>query len=559
MSDLRTFILHKIELMRRAILFPLFLFTLICTLFSCMKSEHVDLIIHNGTIHSVDGEMNTFEAMAIKDGKVVELGPEREILNHYSADEFIDLQKRHVYPGLTDAHGHILSYALMKLSVNLFGATSLDDVIQRTIDYQKMHNREFVVGRGWDQSLWGQEALPTNKELNEAFPNVPVCLVRVDGHAMIANQKALEMAKIDASTVVEGGVVAVKNGQPTGLLIDNAMELMNEIIPDFSDEEMLATMNEIQQNLLEYGIVGVHEAGIRNKQLPLIKKWVESGDLKINLYGMLSHEDDNMDLAKKGPFTWGSFDVRSFKLYADGALGSHGALLKEPYHDEHDNLGILTTPIDDMENLAQFCLEYGFQLNSHAIGDSANKILLDVYQVAHQENPDHRWRIEHAQVVDQKDFELFAQYGVLPSVQPTHAVTDQRWAETRLGKERLEGAYAYQTLLNQTQMLLLGTDFPVEQINPFLTVHAAVQRKNQDNFPEEGFLNKEAISLEDCIRGMTIWPAVGSFAENERGSLEQGKEATFVVLDKPISAEKEFIENFALLTVIRGEKVLNQL
>ncbi|CAN0256512.1 unnamed protein product, partial [Chrysoparadoxa australica] len=205
-----------------------------------------------------------------------------------------------------------------------------------------------------------------------------------------------------------GGLVQVKNGQPTGLHVDNAMELMNAIIPDFTDEEMIATMNGIQDDLLGYGIVGVHEAGIRNKQLPLMKKWVESGDLKINIYGMLSHEDDNLELAKKGPFTWGNLKVNSFKLYADGALGSHGALLKEPYHDEHDNLGILTTPIDDMDNLAQFCLEYGFQLNSHAIGDSANKLLLDIYKVAHEENPDHRWRIEHAQVVDPVDFELFS-------------------------------------------------------------------------------------------------------------------------------------------------------
>jgi predicted amidohydrolase YtcJ len=523
-----------------------------------MKGQSADLIVHNAVIHSMDENMTTYEAMAIKDGKIIELGPERQILNKYASDNIVDAQKKNIYPGLTDGHGHILGLADMMLSVTLFGCTSMDELIETTKKYQEKKNRVFILGRGWDQSLWGQDALPTNDQLNIHFPNTPVCLYRVDGHALLANDAALKMAGITASSQFDGGRVALKNGQPTGLLVDNAMEVMADIIPAYTDEEMLEKMNLIQDELLGYGITGVHEAGIPNKQLHLFEKWVES-DLKIDLYGMLMPDEANLDLIKKkGKFSFGSVTINSIKMYADGALGSRGALLKKEYSDEHDHFGLLATPLDEMKNLAQFCLEYDYQLNAHAIGDSANKILLDIFQVAHAEKPDHRWRIEHAQIVDPADFSMFSQNGILPSVQPTHAVSDQRWAEKRLGKERLTGAYAYQTLLKETGILILGTDFPVEQTNPFLTIHAATARKDQKNFPNNGFLANESISIEDCLKGMTIWPAIGSFQEKTKGSLEVGKEATFVMLNKGIKASDTFVENHSLWTVIRGESVLDQ-
>lgn len=538
---------------------PIFL-CLVLVFSSCMKGEQADMIIHNAQIHTIDDQMHVYEAMAIKDGKILELGPERQILNKYRADEVIDANKGAIYPGLVDGHGHILGLADMNLSVNLFFSPSMDDLVKRIQKYQDEYNRDFVIGRGWDQSLWGTNELPTNDTLNALYPDIPVVLSRVDGHALLVNQAAIDRAGITKETKVEGGSILQKDGKLTGVLVDNAMLLIDSIAPRYAEEEMLAQFNAVQEQLLGYGIIEVHEAGIGNEYLPLFEKWSASGQMKINVYGMLSPDSANLKLIKEqGHFNYGeTFAARSIKMYVDGALGSRGALLKEEYSDDHGNVGLLLTPMEDMKNIAQFCLEHDFQLNSHAIGDSANKLLLNLYKVAHAENPDHRWRIEHAQIVDPADIPLFSQHGILPSVQPTHATTDRRWVHERLGEHRMEGAYAYQSLLNETGMLILGTDFPVERTNPFLTIQAAVARQDDNNEPDEGFLNNEAISLNDCLRGMTIWPAIGRFNEKNAGSLEVGKEATFVWLQRPIAIEKEYQDNFSMMTVIRGEVVYRQ-
>lgn len=529
---------------------------LLLTTQSCMKGEHVDLIIHNAQIHSMDEKNTVYEAMAIRDGKVVELGPERQILNKYSYDESIDAGGKDVYPGLTDAHGHLLSYAKQKMSVELFGCKSMDELLFRTEKYQSKKKRKFIIGRGWDQSLWGETELPTNEKLNERFPDIPVCLYRVDGHALLANDAALKLAGFTADTKIDGGIVVTKDGKCTGLLVDNAIEPMEKYIPEFSTKELKSTLLEIQNELYQYGIIGVHEAGIQNKELMILKEMALDGSLQLEVYGMLLDSPENRAFVEKnGIQKWGNLYVRSFKMYGDGALGSRGALLKKPYSDQHDHHGVLTTPRDKMKDLAQFCLAHNYQLNSHAIGDSTNYLLLELYKMAQAENKDHRWRIEHAQVVDPKDFALFAEVGVYPSVQPTHAVSDQRWAEDRLGKDRMVGAYAYKTLLNRTGMLAIGTDFPVEQTNPFLTIHAAVQRKDGNNVPGAGFLKSEALTLEETLRGMTIWAALASFRETETGSLEKGKNATFSIFVKPVVSGANFQENFAQTVFINGKSV----
>lgn len=271
---------------------------------------------------------------------------------------------------------------------------------------------------------------------------------------------------------------------------------------------------------------------------------------------MLMPSSKNIDFAKKnGIYTYKNLLIRSFKVMGDGALGSRGALLKKPYTDQHNHLGVLTTSIEDMKMVAGICQETGYQMNTHAIGDSTNKILLDLYKRVYGKNRDHRWRIEHAQVIDPKDFDLFGKYAVFPSVQPTHAVSDQRWAEQRIGKERMSGAYAYKTLLDQFGMLAIGTDFPVEQTDPFLTIHAAVQRKNIDNVPASGFYSNEALTLDECLKGMTSWAAFASFQENEIGTLEKGKEATFAIFENPVASTSAFTANFAMYTFIKGKKV----
>jgi predicted amidohydrolase YtcJ len=520
-----------------------------------MKGQKVDLIIHNANIHVMDDAGSVHEAMAIRDGKVIEVGPERQILNKYRSDEDIDALGKDVYPGLTDAHGHLLMYANQKLGVDLTGAKSMDEVIYRCEKYFAKSSNKFIIGGGWDQSLWGNDSMPNNKKLSEVFKNIPVCLYRVDGHAALVNEFLFKKAKIKGSNV-DGGEVKMVNGVPTGLLLDNAMNFVSKLLPAYPSSQVKKAISEIQEELFQYGITGTHEAGIDFKHIKLFKSMISSGKLKLELYAMLMNSPENRAFAiKNGPYRFRNLSIRSFKVFADGSLGSRGALLKKPYTDDHHSHGLLLTSVHEMRNIAQFCLKHGYQMNTHGIGDSANALILDIYKNAFIRNPDHRFRIEHSQVIDPADFMKFSEYAVFPSVQPTHATSDQRWVENRLGKNRLQGAYAYKTLLRQYGMLAIGTDFPVESTNPFFTIHAAVQRKNPSNQPLNGFLSQESLSLDEVIRGMTIWAAFSSFQENELGSLEKGKRANFVIFDKPLESNPSFEQNYAWRTFIRGKMV----
>jgi hypothetical protein len=536
--------------------FILYLSSLLLIVSACYKGKSVDLVIHNAKVHTLVDNSEIAEAIAINDGKIVEIGPERQILNKYSAEEQIDAEGKDIYPGFTDAHGHILSYAKQLLSADLVGSRSMDEILVRLEKYQSKNNRKFIIGRGWDQSLWGTTEFPTNEQLNKLFPTTPVCLIRIDGHALLANDALLKLAGISSETTINGGIIHVKDGKCTGLLVDNAMNPIYALIPEFPKKEIIEAIKEIQEELYQYGITGVHEAGIEFKDISLFKELIDKHAFKLNLYAMLMPSDENIAFAKKnGIYTYKNLSIRSFKVMGDGALGSRGALLKQAYADEHNHHGVLTTSLDDMKRIADICESTGYQMNTHAIGDSTNKILLDLYERIFKVNRDHRWRIEHAQVIDPKDFELFSKYAVFPSVQPTHAVSDQRWAEQRIGRKRMIGAYAYKTLLNQFGMIAIGTDFPIELTDPFLTIHAAVQRTNIDNIPSGGFYINEALTLDECIKGMTSWAAFASFQENQLGTLEKGKDATFVIFENPVRTQPNFQPNFSSLTFIKGEKV----
>lgn len=530
--------------------------SLLLVLTSCFKGKSVDLIVHNANIHTMNEKGDVMEAMAIKDGKIVEVGPERQILNKYSAEEEIDAAGKDVYPGFTDCHGHILSYAKQMLSTDLVGSKSLEEMMIRVEKYQQKFNRKIIIGRGWDQSLWASKEFPDNEKLNKLFPKTPVCLTRIDGHALLANDAMLSLAGINSESKIEGGIIHVKSGKCTGLLVDNAMNPVYNLLPTFPEHEIIEAIGEIQTELLQYGITGIHEAGIEYSDIALFKKMIDKHDLDLNIYAMLMPSEKNIAFAKKnGIYTYKNLLIRSFKVIGDGALGSRGAFLKKPYSDLHNHHGVLTTKPEDMHRVSSICELTGYQMNTHAIGDSTNKILLELYKGINEVNKDHRWRIEHAQVIDPKDFDLFRKYGVFPSVQPTHAVSDQRWAEQRLGKQRMKGAYAYKTLLENFGMVAIGTDFPIELTDPFLTIHAAVQRKNSDNFPSGGFYSNEAISLEDCIKGMTIWAAFASFQEASLGSIEKDKDATFAIFENPVRSESNYKPNFASYTFIKGKKV----
>ncbi len=537
------------------IFFPLMLVLLT----SCMKGQHVDLIIHNAKVHTMDDQLSVEEAVAIRDGNIVEVGPERQILNKYSSDETIDALGKDVYPGFTDAHGHIFAYAIQKMSVDLVGCKSMNEVIYRCEKYLSLTGKKFIVGRGWDQTLFASKEMPNYKVLSDKFKNIPICLYRIDGHAALINEFLIKKARISECRAVNGGEVQLINGEPSGILLDNAMKLVEEYLPKFSESEWNEKILEVQQELFQYGVTGVHEAGIEYDQISVLKKLIDQNKLKLNIYAMLLPTEQNRSFArKKGPFSYQNLDIRSFKVYADGALGSRGALLKEKYADAVHTNGLLLTPISEIKDIADFCLQNGYQMNTHGIGDSAISIILNVCKDAYQLKKDHRFRVEHAQVVDPIDFQKFADYAVFPSVQPTHAVSDCRWVKDRIGTKRMRGAYACKSLLNQFGMLAIGTDFPVESINPFLTIHAAVQRKNKQNEPKGGFYMNEALSLDEVIKGMTIWAAFAEFKESKRGTIEKGKEATLVIFDKSVFSNQLFLQNFAWKTYIKGNLVYEQ-
>lgn len=528
-----------------------------------MKGESVDLVIHNARIHTMNEAGDVFEAIAIKDGKIVEVGPERQILNKYSADEYIDAGLKEIYPGLTDGHGHLLSYARMQLGVNLLGCKSYDEMILRIKKYQAKHKRKFIIGAGWDQSLWDEGSeLPTNHMLDSVFPNIPVALVRIDGHAMLVNDtllkssKVIELVNANPEKYTGGDFLYHEDGKPTGMIIDNAMKPIFELMPEYPQKELTKTMKGIQAELFSYGITGVHDAGLSSKDRKMIEKWVNQRVLKLNIYGMLLPDEENMVFAEKnGIYENKNLYIRSFKVYGDGAVGSRGAFMKEEYADRHGHFGHLTTPISEIQRVADFCERIGYQMNTHAIGDSTNRILLEMYSKVFTRNNDYRWRIEHAQHIDPNDFELLGASGAYASVQPTHATTDQRWAVTRLGEERMHGSYAYKTILEQCGLLVIGTDFPVEYPDPFRTIHSATNRKTTDNYPANGFLADEAITLEQCLKGMTLWAALGSFQEEKLGTLEAGKDATLVIFNDAIVERPTFKNNFANTVFIGGEKV----
>lgn len=526
---------------------------------SCFKGEKVDLIIHNARIHTMNDAGEIAEAMAIKDGKIIQVGPEREILNKYRSDQEINAGKRDVYPGLHDAHGHMLSYAKLKLTADLVGSSTYYEMLLRLEKFNDKFQPTFLVGRGWDQGVWGQSDLPDNQLLNERFPDVPVALTRIDGHAMLLNETALKLAGISAETQVDGGMVVLRDGQPTGIVLDHAIDLVSKHIPVPEKAELKRVILAIQDELFAYGITHVHEAGLTQDQFELLDELATDGLLKLNVYAMLFLNDANLAYAEElGDYSNKSLRMKSFKMLLDGALGSRGACLIHPYTDAPNEHGLLLTSYQEMRRLTKRALDLGYQVNAHCIGDSANRILLRYYDTLLASKVDHRWRIEHAQVLTKEDLAMFSRTEVIPSVQPTHAVSDQRWAEQRLGKDRMVYAYAYKKLLQERGILALGTDFPVESPNPFGTIHAATQRKSVDNEPENGFQLGDALTLEETMKGMTIWAAYSSFEENRLGSLEKGKEATLTIFEYPVASSRKYEPNGANTTVVKGEIVYRQ-
>lgn len=533
---------------------------LIFSILSCNSSKmKVDLIVTNATVYTVNDSFAIAESFAVKDGKFLAVGTTEEITAKYTSDQVWDVDGQVVYPGFNDAHCHFYGYGMNLMQyADLAGTTSQDSIYLKLQEHRKKTGGDWLLGRGWDQNLWPEKSFPDNQRLNELFPEVPVYLIRIDGHAAWCNRKALELAGITAQTKVDGGEVLLKNGQPSGVLIDNATELVSKLIPAASEELKTKALVEAQTNCLAVGLTSVTDCGLPKETILLMNSLQKKGQLKMRINAMMEPSEENFaHFLKSGPYKTDRLQVNTIKLYADGALGSRGAHLIEDYSDDPGNRGLLMNDASYFEAICQKAYEAGFQVATHCIGDGANRFILEIYSKFLKEKNDRRWRIEHAQIVDQNDVELFGKYSVIPSVQATHATSDMFWADERLGAERIKTAYAYQELLAQNGWLPNGTDFPIEDINPMKTFFASVARKNTEGLPVEGFQPENALTREQALRSMTIWAAKSGFEDTAKGSIEPGKLADFVVMDTDLMncCEDAMLLARILKTVLGGEVV----
>lgn len=541
----------------------LFSILLCAAVVSCKTNEQaegmepVELLVINAKAYTVDDAFNIVEAFAVKDGEIVATGTTEEITAKYSAENTIDAEGKTVLPGFIDAHAHFYGFGLQLQTVDLTGTKSFAEVVGRIVDFQKENNVDFIIGGGWDQNDWTNKEFPVKDTLDLLFPDTPVSITRIDGHALLANQAALDAAGITVNTPVEGGEIEVKNGKLTGILVDNPMGLIDAATPALTRQEQINALLDAQKVTFSYGLTTVNDAGIDRSVIELIDSLQQAGTLETRIYAMISNTSRNLDyyLGRK-PYKTDKLNVRSVKFYGDGALGSRGAALKEPYSDKPGHYGALLSPVSEFKATAARIAASEYQMNTHAIGDSANVMVLKTYDSLLADKPDRRWKVEHSQIIDPQDFHYFSK-NIIPSVQPTHATSDMYWAVDRLGEEREKGAYAFNRLLEEAGIIALGTDFPVEKVSPFLTFYAAVARKDLEGYPEGGYMMDQALSRQEALRGMTIWAAYSNFEEGEKGSLEAGKFADFIILDKNIMEvpENEIPEVKVLQTYLGGKKV----
>ena len=527
---------------------------------SCTQKEKVDLIVSGGSVYTVDKEFTVAEAFVVKDGKIVAVGSSQKILDKYDSENLIDAEGKFVYPGFNDAHCHFNGYAVNLMQyADLRGTKSPEEIYKLLKEHHDKFGGEWILGRSWDQNDWEDTSFPDKSKLDELFPEIPVYLIRVDGHAGWCNSKALELAGISADTKVQGGEVLVKNGEPSGVLIDNAMGFVSMLIPGITQDQQEKGLLEAQNNCFAAGLTSVTDCGLDKATILLMDEMQKAGNLKIRVNAMLNPTQENFDffVKKEKAYKTDRLLVNTIKIYADGALGSRGALLMDDYSDDKGNNGLQIETQDYYDMICQLAYDNNFVVATHAIGDGGNRLMLDTYGKFMKGKNDRRWRIEHAQIINPDDFKKFAEFSVVPSIQPTHCTSDMPWAEDRLGPERIKGAYAYQTLSQQNGWLPAGTDFPVENIYPLYTFYSAVFRTDHEGWPEGSWHKDEGLTREQTLRAMTSWAAKSSFEEDEKGQLVPGMWADFVILDTDLMKAKptEVLNTKILSTWSAGEKV----
>ena len=536
-------------------------------LLTALTFQQADLIVTNARIYTSDVNRPIAEALAVRNGRIAFVGSNRGAMALAGPrTERLDLTGRTVITGMVDAHAHLLGLGQALRTVDLVGTRSYDEVVARVAERAKTARPgEWIRGRGWDQNDWADTRFPTHPALSRAVPNNPVYLTRVDGHAGLVNAKALELAQVTAATPDPSGGRFIRDsaGSPTGVLIDNAQGVVSRVIPPASRaqvrEQTLAAIAEANR----WGLTGIHDAGVGADGIGVYEELAREGRYTLRNYVMVRANDSVLDAfmrrgAQKALHD-GRIWIRAIKITADGALGSRGAALLEPYSDDAGNTGLITQPPERIRSVAVRALKAGFQVNVHAIGDRANRIVLDQFEAALREVPtaDHRFRIEHAQILSEQDIPRFAALDVIPSMQGSHQTSDMYWVPARLGQPRTKGAYAWRSLLNTGVVIPNGSDFPVEAVNPLISFHSFITRQDAENFPAGGWMPEQRTTRQEALLSITLWPAYAAFMENESGSLTAGKFADFVVLDRDIMTvgPEEILRASVLMTVLGGKVV----
>ncbi len=548
------------------LLFCIVLFLVIYMIFFMKKKA--DLLLINGNIYTLDVNKPRAEAIVIKEGYIVAVGQSSELNDRYNAEKIIDLNGKVVIPGLIDAHAHMFGFGQMLNSLMLAGITSDKEIAELVAKKgNDISPGEWIYGRGWDQTLWSEKKFPTKDLLDSVAPHNPVILGRIDGHAIWVNSKTLEMARITSATndPPGGKIIRDISGNPTGVLIDKATELVEKIVPPPTDVEVEQSILLAVEECLKAGLTEVHDMGLNSQTIRAYKKLADEQKLRIRIYGAIDAPSSTWDeFSEKGPllnYGNGMLTIRAVKMYADGALGSRGAALVENYSDDPGNRGL--TLIDDstMETVTRRAIQKNFQVCIHAIGDRANHIVLNMYEkLLGMNNKDLRFRIEHAQVLLPDDIVRFKKLNVLPSMQPIHATSDMDWAEARLGSQRIKGAYAWKSLINSGAIIPAGSDFPNDIMQPLWGFYAAVTRMDQDGKPEGGWHPEECMSRDEALKSFTTWAAFAAFKEKEKGTIEVGKCADLTIISQDIMTipANEILNTEIDMTIIAGKIVYSK-